>query len=49
VSVWRRVLEFWTVALENRLKVTVSLELGLRSPVTVAMSSMELPTVAEDG
>ena len=48
-SVNNSVVEFCTVAELYRLKVTVSVLAGLTKPVTVAVSAIELPTVALAG
>ena len=53
LTVWvllnKSVLLFCVVAELYRLNVTVSLLLGLTRPLTVAVSAIELPTVAEAG
>ena len=49
VSVNSSVLLFCVVAELYRLNVTVSLLLGLTRPMTVAVSAIELPTVALAG
>jgi hypothetical protein len=49
VLLYSSVVAFWTVALLYRSKVTVSVEDGCWRPVTVALSAIDEPTVADAG